>query len=497
MSIKEELSSPDRNIEEELTALARNVQGAFDACDLGKCKRALGEYFSLIRYAHAFGLLSTEDMEDKIAHWSGGMILLAQSSPSFAFFTAYEAMQICMRNENGLVPCDPLIANAVFTHINVYVTPAIYSHVAVGLQRHMVFDGVPVTSRENYTMDQAKRYLIPLMNVLTGTSQILNSQHFQDTFFEALTHFENLIYSSLVHPLDSFEAVKELHDWAEKNHKHGALATRTRELMDDATYLPDGRGMIRHALEIQADELARESREFYANQTVDITKAFAVKAGVDPALSKIHQKIERALADGRAKDAENALTNLFFELGQDGEDADGNVTEDLKSYKYFFDAANRLAGMSITNASRLGHRCIAAMEEDISVSELVMAGVHEYALLAMAGVNIAESQYARTAMGIYKTIMKWSSEFEEVENADEILDCATGGYEQCLMTLGPTERYDEIAELIAWVDDCEYPTPYLQGFTHRMMSDVVAYGNKKGIRFACDTPEPDLQLVPR
>ena len=59
------------------------------------------------------------------------------------------------------------------------------------------------------------------------------------------------------------------------------------------------------------------------------------------------------------------------------------------------------------------------------------------------------------------------------------------------MTLQPDERYNDVAELAAWVDELEYPSPYLKEFIQNMMSRAVVYGNKGEINFESDIPEPE------
>lgn len=486
MSIQEELSSPDRNIGQELDDLENKAQDSLEAeeFELGNYKHAVGKYFSLIRYAHAFELIDQEDMENRLSIWSGHMITMSRFSPHYAFFAANDALNICMRNENGLVPCDIAIANAVFVHVSVNAIPAINAQF-----KH---DGY-------FSMEKARVYMRPLMNVLVGTSQRLEVQSIQDTFFEALSHFDELIASNYVHPVTAFEFVKELQEWAKVHHKNGALAYNMKELMQLAVYLPDGTpdGMTGTIPKLNFLELKADPPDMdVQSSVVDMKGAFARKAGINTNLKDIHHTIETSLDKKRYQDAENALYALYYQLGQENANADGTVDDDLKSYVYFFKAAERLGEMSDLHGAHLAEKCMSSMDDDLCPSEMVTGAMCEFALSMMMNLDVPGSDYRPTAKEIYKKVMKWSSEFEEVENTDQIFDCAEQGFVQYLVTVTPEERYAEIQELATWLEDCVYPSPYLQEFVQGMLETAVMYEQGMGIPFEEDEVGQVIEFRP-
>ena len=494
MSIQDEFMAADRNIGKELNDLVPKVIDALQSGDLTESKSALGKYFSLIRYAHAFDLLSESDLDERIHEWSNGMIALSEASPSFAFFAAYDAMQICSRNENGLIPCDKIIANTVFVHINVNVMRAAYHHINQGYSRPVMIGDEQIISQEPYQMAHAKVYLTPLMNVVSGASQYQGSPILEDAFFEALTQFEDLIHSVAVHPTVAYDCVKELKEWADKKDVQGALAFRMYELMENATYLPDGQGMLLNELEVQAEELGEESREWYSKEPISISAAFAIRAGVAVELTEFHQKIETAFKEQNYQNAQDELLALFYQLGEDSEDVEGEyIAEDLNSYSYFFDSLKKLTLLSETHAGYVAQTCIYSIEDDmLPVSETVMAKLYECALPVVSFLDIPESDYKNTAKELYKIIMRRSSEFEDIDETEDIFGCAEDGYRVYLETISPEQRYEEVADLVIWLNEREYPSPYLQDFVADLMDRVESIEDKYGI--VLDGDEPDAPV---
>lgn len=497
MSIQDEFLSADRNIGEELNDLAQKAYEALQRQDLEQSKSALGNYFSVIRYAHAYGRLSETELDDRMGDWSNGMIALSEAAPSFAFFTAYDALKMCSRNEHGLLPCDTMIANAVFVHINVNVMRAVYPHVIGGHTRQVNIGDVSITSHQPYTMEQAKIYLIPLIDVIIGSSQYQDSQSLQDCFFEALSNFEDLIHSIAVHPISAYDAVKRLKDWADKNDKQGALAFRMHELMEYVTYLPDGQGkwpdgqgLLMNELEVQAEELGAESQEWYSKEPVDISSAFAIKAGVAVELVAFHQKIEKAFKDQNYQETEDELLALFYQLGEDSEDVDEDfISEDLSSYSYFFASLQKLTLLSEAHAAHLAQTCIYSVEDDmVAVSETVMAKLYECALPVISFLDLPDSDYKQTAKELYKIILRRSSEFEDIAETEDIFGCAEDGYRVYLETISPEERYDEVAGLVLWLNEREVASPYLQDFVSDLMDRVETVAGKSGIVLEGDEP---------
>jgi len=449
---------------EDLDNLAQKVADAFILQELAECTDALRQYFYYIRYAHAYGVIEDTELEKRMRDWNHNMVHLFYVSPNAAFETAYEALKICSKADTGLL-CDIVIVNSVSTNINAYVRPA--------LSNHVKYEGYVTT-------EGAVRFIEPLMAILITLAPNLNSSNLQETFFEALTEFETILYTSVIPPARRFELVSKLRNRAENKPNCEVLLNRMNEILAEAAYLPNGRGLILHSMEEQADRLGQESKEWYQRNPVDIKSAFAIRAGVAVEYLGAYEQIEDALRNGKIDKAEQGLFDLFVQLSANNED-DNKSRKYVSTLSYWLKTALKLYDKSKLSAFNLSERCIEMIGTQPVTSEYAQAVVYGYSLPIISAMEGSDTLFVHRAVEMYKMIMKRSSEFVKSRNAEEIFEYAAIGFRNFLGTISPTARYQELSELENWLEGRNSDSLYLQDFVDDLINSRESYGNEWGI----------------
>lgn len=465
----------------ELDGLFQYHQERFAILDWKSCGSTLKTAFEIIRLTHVNGMLPDEELTHYVREWKGSLLQLSDIAPREALSVADTARASCV-STNGEV-YDTLLVNTACVCVNTLVMPAFYDHLKSYKVMHF---------------EEVGKYLNPIKNVLFKTAPFLKSAAIQDTFFEALTLFENMAYGFYMGATTRYDLLMSVKDHAAKDlPAYQRLYDRMEELLGYAEFTTEGRGILRTDLEMQAAELAAESCEWFAKKPVHISAAFAVKAGLDIEFADFHERLETAFAQGKYQDVVKELSDLFARLGEDSEDENEEyIAEDLNSYAYFFENANKLNMMSEDHGYQLAHFCVHAIESDTAcVSEKVMAKVYECALPVISFVDLPDSERTKDIKELYKIILKRTSEFEDIDETIDIFGCAEDGYRIHLAKLSPVEIYKEIAELSAWVDEREIASPYLCDFVDSLMDCAKSYGDDMGIPqeyvIGADDDDPD------
>jgi hypothetical protein len=478
----------------KLQELSEKVSETLESSQFDECDQSLRQYFSIIRYGHADGLISDEDLSQHVRSWKDGVMRLSNISPYLAFGVSCAARDICSRGEKGLA-CDLLIVNTACVCINVLAGAAFKEH-----QR----------SVKNFPIDKFTQYIKPVIDVMTVTSAYFHSQNMQNTFYESLTVFENMLYSHMVPPVSRYSVVTKIRDWAEAQKPNcGALFSRMEEILEEATFLPNGQGIIPHPMEIYADYLAAEHYLSVVNEAIQeeikndqekekqrkkmsgdgntakiisFSSAAAFRVGVSPDYASLYQKIEKSLDGGQFQAAENRLFALFHRLAEDDQDENGDdVSEDTSTYSYLLKTVERLSKKSLTHGFHLASRCIIAIEEELHFSDKLQEEFYSFATPVIGQWQMQNGGHFHATKELNKAIMKRSSEFLESEQADDIFENAAAGYREYLGSLHPTQRYDELFELSLWLRDRKYPSPLMENFVDGLMNSAQKYGNFMGI----------------
>lgn len=494
MATQDEINSVCGKLDE----LFNNFSIAFKNKDVGECEIALRRHFTTLRNAHAQGVLPDEELSHYVSVWARSVSNLSALSPNLAFLCACSAWNICKAGEDQL-PCDKLIVNTVAICINGHAYRALNEH---------------VDSQKMMDMHDAEPYLIALENVLMTLAPHIGSLHLQETYYETLTKFEDILFSAYVPPTERYRHVKKIRDFAEVN---GAATYKLLLDMDcllekNGEFLPDGQGIILNPLEMQANALASEHYRTIVNEAIlkwmaqderksvpniiPFSKALALRAGLPTNYASLHQKIEKSLQAGDYKAAEKRLFTLFHRLAADDEDDHGQeIPDDISTYSYFLAAADRLSSQSLTHGFHLASRCIKAIEDESIFSERLQETVYGFAVPVMANWEEFDNRRLNHTKELNKAIMKRSSEFIESEQAEDIFESAAIGYREYLGTITPQQRYDELLELSEWLEGRKYPSPIMEEFVDDLMNSARDYGSCKGIPLEEDTIRP-LALVP-
>jgi len=486
------------SVTSKLDMLSKNFSVAFKDKNMTECETVLRRYFRTLRNADAQAVLPDEELSHYVSVWGRSVSKLASVSPNLAFLCACAAWNICKTGE-GQSPCDILIVNTVAVCINGFAYGALNEY--VGHKKIM-------------DMNEAEPHIFALGNVLMTMASHTPSPNLQDTYYDTLTKFEEIIFSVYVLPTERYRHVKKIRDFAEAN---GAKTNRLLRDMDSllaeyGEFLPNGQGIILNPLEIQANDLAADHYLFTVNEAIlkemaqedkkggsniiPLSKALALRAGVPAEYSSLHQKIEKSLQAGDYKAAEKRLFTLFHRLAADDEDDHGQeIPDDISTYSYFLAAADRLSSQSLTHGFHLASRCITAIEDESIFSERLQEAVYGFAVPVMANWEESDNRRLNHTKELNKAIMKRSSEFIESEQAEDIFESAAIGYREYLGTITPQQRYDELLELSVWLGNRKYPSPMMVEFVDDLMNSARDYGVFKGIPLEEDMIN-HLALVP-
>jgi len=414
--------------------------------------------------------LSFDDVVEAMDVWFDALNGVSKISIGDAFALSVEAYDEFNKQGRITTKNERYIVNGVCLSIGNFACSAYQSFVS--------YSGAVLMNK-----DQA--YVRPVMDALMTLAPHSSDPVTNDVLEQILEGFKRIISSVYVHPLARYQYVEELFEWLENRLHCDDLRWEMDVLLQEAIFLPDGRGMIFYDLEIQADEWEREDKE-WRQATLDIRAAFAVRAGLPVQYSRIYHRIEDAFKVADFKQVENHLYSLFYRLAEHiDKEADSIPNKDIPVYSYLLSRADKLSKLSPINGFQLAERCIETIEAEGLLNQHLLSTVYGFALPIISDAENFEG-YTGRIKELYKTIMKRSSEFEMSECADQIFDNACVRFENYLAGISPVSRYLEVSELARWVDSRERAEGPLADFVNPLLSSSVSYGNGMGIPFASD-----------
>jgi hypothetical protein len=454
--------------------------------DMAESETALRRHFTTLRNAHAHGVLPDEELSHYLSEWGRSVSNLSTLSPSVAFICACTAWNICKAGESQL-PCDKLIVNTVAICINGFAYRALNEY---------------ADSKKMMDMNDTKPYIFALGNVLMTLAPHVQSSHLQETYYETLTKFEEILFSAYVPPTERYKHVIKIRNFAEARGPatHKLLSDMDSLLAQFAGVLLNGQGIILNPLEIQADELAvehylatvndaileemekdrqREKQRKSGLNIIPFSKALALRSGVPAGCADLHQTIERSFQVRDYQAAEDSLFDLFNRLAE--------MPENISPYHYLLVAADRLSTQSLTHGFHLASRCVEAIEESAICSEALQETVCGFAVPAIVNWEGLNNSRLNETKELNKVIMKRSSEFLDSEQAGDIFESSAIGFREYLGSITPQQRYDELIELSVWLGGRKYPSPMMGTFVDDLMNSARDYGSFKGIPLEEDT----------
>lgn len=416
----------------ELDLLLLKFEEYFDDSDAEKCAQLLRQSFSEMRRGDAYNILQKAELEGYVGEWTEAFLRFSHLSPYRAFCVARDARDMCRSGDEKL-PCDILLVNTACVGINSLAYPAF---------RHYMRNAgyLPV--------EQFSLFIEPVIHVLITTSAHFRSSQIQDTFYEALTLFENMLYSHMLPPVSRYSVAKKVRDWADAQKPNcGALLSRMEEILQDATFLPNGQGMIQHPLEVQADQFAAEH--------------------------ETNIRVEESQSEQKCQVFEDRLFSMFQSLSDEEDDEVNSI--------HLVKLTEKLTDLSLKNAFHLATRCILAMEENPILSDLLQKTVCTFSAPIIA-------RWERTQHGDYTAthklnlaMMKRTSAFGDEKKAADIFKIAVSGYREYLRTIDPTQRYDELFQISLWVREQASPHEILKQFVDDLMGRATFCGVFLGI----------------
>lgn len=453
----------------ELDDVSGQSFAALQARKWDDCGHYLRQYFYQIRYKHAYGLLPDPQLTPNIQKWEGQLMQLAGHVPDLAFLVAMNARQECANTKEELkeLACDVLIVNTVCSCIIALARPALDEWIA---------------HRKYLPFGEVTPYIKPVIDVMILTAPHFRSQALQHTFYEALTVFEKMLYSSFMSPVTRYALVMQMRDWADQKKPNcGALLNRMNEILDHTTPLPNGQGMILLPLEEQADRLANDHRSYQEPKPTPISVAFAIRAGVPAEHAALYDAFEGAMQKKKYQTAGMTLYQLFRTLSLETDQAQQkNAGNHNRSLAYLVKAAERLTSESVEHGFNLAICCIDAIDEGLISSESLQAAAYRFSLSAIERREKQSGDYAETCH-LNLAIMKKSADFYQVNDSQEIFERAASAYREYLVTLQPASRYDVVKEMDEGLAEQEYLPSLLQSFVNSLLSGVKAYGPHWGI----------------
>jgi hypothetical protein len=449
------------NKKAELKALlseqAQHVEDSFEPIEPRNSVRAIRKYFVMLRLADAYGCLSAQELEDGLSFWVNSKERVFKISPRDALDISYHAFISCGIGHINK-PCSPIIVNSVCASMNAYIPLAVREH---------------RQSESSFEASASGLYLDMVESVLRTLAPHSDSPDLMTTFFEALTVWENLLFSELVPPSTRFKRVDELEANARKSaHPCPQLLKRCAEIKKDAVFTKAGIPLLLNALEEDADAIAEVTSKAKP-RLLPLFTGHAIRAGVAPQYATLFHDIEQSMQEGRYQEAEDKCFELFQALSK--------KSEDIPTLSYLMVTATKLGERNIYHGSNLAYRCILAIENENLSSESLQMTVYDFSLPIISKMEDIDSDYSVIAKELYKTIMKRSSEFKSVNCGGEIFEIAAGCYRQFLGSIHPIQRYDELMGLYTWLKQRDAASDLLQEFVVELLNSSQRYGNFEGI----------------
>jgi hypothetical protein len=454
------------NKKAELKALlseqAQHVEDSFEPIEPRNSVRAIRKYFVMLRLADAYGCLSAQELENGLSFWVNSKEKVFEISPRDALDISYHAFISCGIGHINK-PCSPVIVNSVCASVNVDIPHAVRQH----RQSELFF----LASASGLYLDMVE-------SVLRTLAPHSDSPDLMTTFFEALTVWENLLFSELVSPSTRFKRVDELEANAKKStHPCPQLLKRCGEIKKDAVLTKAGIPLLLNALEEDADAIT-EATSRAKPRLLTLFTGHAIRADEASQYATLFHDIEQSMQEGRYQETEDKCFELFQTLSKSG--------EDTPTLSYLMATAKKLGERNIYHGSNLAYRCILAIENENLSSESLQMTVYDFSLPIISKMDGMDPEYSAVAKELYKTIMKRSSEFQNANSGGEIFEIAAGCYRQFLGSIHPIQRYDELMGLYTWLRQREAASELLQEFTDNLLNSSQKYGNFDGIPFEKD-----------
>lgn len=465
-----------------LADYARAVTKNSHSGDVKKSAEAVGNFFCAVRGADMVGMLSDKSMKAAMSFWNEHVETLFNISPVAALYASANALEAC---KFGKRPCDIAILNGVCAKINSCIRPALDEEL----------------SKANcYIPAVAIPFLDCAEDVIKVTAPHGKSAFLQDSFFEALTVWENILFSRLMPPAARYDRVVALEQWAEASTKSAnGLKSRLADIRNETIFSANGVPLLLNVAEEMAEEIATETKQAKNKNAIDIHTAFAIRAGLPASYASLYHDVESAMAHQHYGQAADLLYDLFVAFScEEGEKTDDDDDEsnhvvtsiDPAVLSYWRTASNMLQGKAPDSAFHLVSRCVQEIDSSLLISEDIQDTVYGVALPVIAEMEMQGSEYKDQAKNLYKLIMQRVPEFVDDRKREEYFECAAEGLTACLIEMSPSQRYAEIHDLSVWIGDSDRELPLLNDFVGQMLAGCNDYGNEKVILF----PEDDTPL---